>query len=165
MSDRPPNSELLAEQLGQCLQARGLKVTCAESCTGRGVASAITDIAGSSAWFEYGFVTYANRAKQQLLSVDEQLLMTHGAVSQPVVEAMAKGAIEVASADIAVAISGIAGPDGGTPEKPVGTVWFCWASISGVRRSQVHYLSGGRTEVRSAAVEIALKGLLDILEN
>ncbi|MCB1669123.1 MAG: nicotinamide-nucleotide amidase [Pseudomonadales bacterium] len=157
-------TSLLASQLGELLLQRKLKVTCVESCTGGGVASAITDIPGSSAWFEYGFVTYANRAKQQLVGVSEQVLCAHGAVSEPVVREMVAGALRVSGADIAVAISGIAGPDGGTTDKPVGTVWFCWQEKMERAHCAREIFSGGRAEVRSAAVERALQGLLDILK-
>lgn len=125
------DSELmrLSEQVGLALKARGATVTTAESCTGGWLAKAITDIAGSSAWFERGFVTYSNEAKAQMIGVREETLAQHGAVSEPVVVEMAIGALKAARADFAVAISGIAGPDGGSEEKPVGTVWFAFASV------------------------------------
>jgi nicotinamide-nucleotide amidase len=107
---------------------RRLKLATAESCTGGLVANRITDVPGSSAVFTHGFVTYANEAKRDVLGVPQELLDAHGAVSEPVVRAMAEGALRVSGADIAVAVTGIAGPDGGTPEKPVGTVWLAWAS-------------------------------------
>ncbi|HEY9101890.1 nicotinamide-nucleotide amidohydrolase family protein, partial [Chitinimonas sp.] len=115
-------SQPLAEQLGKALLARGWRVTAAESCTGGGIASAITDIAGSSGWFDMGWVTYSNEAKQRLLGVAPTTLAEHGAVSEPVVREMALGALQAAGADLAVAVSGVAGPSGGTPAKPVGTV-------------------------------------------
>ncbi len=120
------DSELmqLSEQVGQALKVRGATVTTAESCTGGWVAKVITDIAGSSARFERGFVTYSNEAKAQMIGVREETLAQHGAVSEPVVVEMAIGALKAARADYAVSISGIAGPDGGSEEKPVGTVWF-----------------------------------------
>lgn len=120
------DSELmrLSEQVGLALKARGATVTTAESCTGGWLAKAITDTAGSSAWFERGFVTYSNEAKAQMIGVREETLAQHGAVSEPVVVEMAIGALKAARADFAVAISGIAGPDGGSEEKPVGTVWL-----------------------------------------
>ncbi len=122
------DSELmrLSEQVGLALKARGATVTTAESCTGGWLAKAITDIAGSSAWFERGFVTYSNEAKAQMIGVREETLAQHGAVSESVVVEMAIGALKAARADFAVAISGIAGPDGGSEEKPVGTVWFAF---------------------------------------
>lgn len=113
------------------MKARGATVTTAESCTGGWVAKAITDIAGSFAWFERGFVTYSNGAKAQMIGVREETLVQHGAVSEPVVVEMAIGALKAARAHFAVSISGIAGPDGGSEEKPVGTVWFAFASASG----------------------------------
>ena len=149
----------LSRQLGVALQARGWRVTTAESCTGGGVASAITDIAGSSEWFEYGFVTYANRAKESLLGVMSAALQQHGAVSEPVVEQMAEGALRAAGADLAVAVSGVAGPGGGSADKPVGTVWFAWAD-SGETTTALHRIDGDREQVRQQAVIIALQGLL-----
>lgn len=133
------DSELmqLSEQVGQALKARGATVTTAESCTGGWVAKVITDIAGSSAWFERGFVTYSNEAKAQMIGVREETLAQHGAVSEPVVVEMAIGALKAARADYAVSISGIAGPDGGSEEKPVGTVWFAFAT------ARVKALPGG----------------------
>lgn len=127
------DSELmqLSEQVGQALKARGATVTTAESCTGGWVAKVITDIAGSSARFERGFVTYSNEAKAQMIGVREETLAQHGAVSEPVVVEMAIGALKAARADYAVSISGIAGPDGGSEEKPVGTVWFAFATARG----------------------------------
>ncbi len=153
-----------AAELGRLLELRSLKVTTAESCTGGGVANAITAVAGSSKWFEFGFVSYANHAKEQLLGVPRQLVVDSGAVSREVVEAMASGALQKSGADLAVAVSGIAGPDGGTPAKPVGTVWFCWQLRERVV-AQKYLFEGDREAVRVAAVEEALRGLLDILEN
>jgi len=165
------HAELLAVQLGELLLSQGLTVTCAESCTGGGVASAITDVPGSSQWFHSGFVTYANQSKQQLLGVSPDVLLSEGAVSRAVVELMAIGALKVSDSDIAVAVSGIAGPGGGTLDKPVGLVWFCWAtSCSGMDVVDVNVqtrsfqFQGGRSAVRSAAIEQALEGLVDILK-
>ncbi len=120
------DSELmqLSEKIGRALKARGATVTTAESCTGGWIAKAITDIAGSSAWFERGFVTYSNEAKSQMIGVSEATLRDNGAVSEPVVVEMAIGALRAARADYAISVSGVAGPDGGSVEKPVGTVWF-----------------------------------------
>ncbi len=114
----------LSEKIGRALKARGATVTTAESCTGGWIAKAITDIAGSSAWFERGFVTYSNEAKSQMIGVSEATLRDNGAVSEPVVVEMAIGALRAARADYAISVSGVAGPDGGSVEKPVGTVWF-----------------------------------------
>jgi nicotinamide-nucleotide amidase len=149
----------LSEQLGSALLQNSATVTTAESCTGGGVSQAITSVAGSSAWFNCGFVTYANSAKQQMLGVDQTLLEKHGAVSEPVVMSMVKGAAQCASADYAVAISGIAGPDGGSNDKPVGTVWFAWLSPNGVI-ARKYLLSGDRIAVREQAVKISLQELL-----
>ena len=115
----------LAQQLGETLQRLGWQVTCAESCTGGGIGYAITSTSGSSSWFKSGYITYSNEAKHSLLGVSEQTLIDHGAVSQPVVEQMALGAAKAAGANVAVSVSGIAGPDGGSAGKPVGLVWFC----------------------------------------
>lgn len=149
----------LACELGSRLLATGKRVTTAESCTGGGVAQAITAVAGSSQWFDLGLVTYANSTKQRFLAVSQALIEREGAVSEAVVREMAKGALRVSGADFAVAISGIAGPDGGTPEKPVGTVWFAWAGPDGITTAR-HQLSGDRQSVREQAVKISLEGLL-----
>jgi len=146
----------LAVQAGAALQVMGWRLTLAESCTGGWVAKAITDIAGSSAWFERGFVTYSNAAKEQLLGVSPALLAEQGAVSAAVVEAMARGALAASPADLALAISGIAGPDGGTPGKPVGLVWFAVALRGAQPRSQSHIYQGNRDAVRRAAVAAGL---------
>ena len=134
----------------------------AESCTGGLVAGAITDIAGSSGWFERGFVTYSNRAKMEELGVDPEIIARHGAVSGETAKAMAQGAKAASGAQWAVAVTGIAGPAGGSPDKPVGTVWFAWAGP--VRVEALHRrLDGDRAAVRAASVAIALQGLVDRL--
>ncbi|HCW0180445.1 nicotinamide-nucleotide amidase [Citrobacter freundii] len=155
------DSELmqLSEQVGLALKARGATVTTAESCTGGWVAKAITDIAGSSTWFERGFVTYSNEAKAQMIGVREETLAQHGAVSEPVVVEMAIGALKAARAHFAVSISGIAGPDGGSKEKPVGTVWFAFASASGEGITRRECFSGDRDAVRRQATAYALQTL------
>ncbi len=150
----------LASQLGERLMSLGWRVTTAESCTGGGIAAAITAVPGSSAWFDMGFVTYSNEAKIRLLSIDGTVIASEGAVSLAVAESMAKGALVKADADIAVSITGVAGPDGGSVEKPVGTVCFAWSLKSGAIRSEVHYFSGDRNDVRAQAVLFALQGLL-----
>ncbi|HFK7991068.1 TPA: nicotinamide-nucleotide amidase [Klebsiella oxytoca] len=152
------DSELmqLSEQVGQALKARGATVTTAESCTGGWVAKTLTDIAGSSAWFERGFVTYSNEAKSQMIGVSEATLLDHGAVSEPVVVEMAIGALRAARADYAISVSGIAGPDGGSAEKPVGTVWFGVASVSGQGVTQRECFAGDREAVRRQATAYAL---------
>ena len=155
------DSELmhLSERIGQALNARGATVTTAESCTGGWVAKVITDIAGSSTWFERGFVTYSNEAKSQMIGVKPATLEQHGAVSEPVVVEMAIGAIKAARADYAISISGIAGPDGGTATKPVGTVWFGFASATGEGITRCECFTGDRENVRRQATAYALQTL------
>ncbi len=155
---------MLAQRLGEALQARGLAVATAESCTGGWVAKAITDIPGSSTWLERGFVTYSNSAKQEMLKVSAETLSRFGAVSEAVVKEMAKGALRHSHAGISVAVSGIAGPGGGSLEKPVGTVWFAWALKGGGEWSARELFPGDREAVRRQAVKRALQGLLDVLE-
>jgi len=154
--------QTLAHQVGITLRERGWWLTTAESCTGGWVAQAITAIPGSSAWFERGFVTYTNLAKQEMLGVQAATLDSHGALSAATVTEMAQGALCHSHAQLAVAISGIAGPGGGSPEKPVGTVWFAWAWAGGVQ-VRCQQLAGDRTAVREQAVVIALQGLLAVL--
>ncbi len=153
------NAYKLAQQLGVELLRRGWTVTCAESCTGGGIAHGITAVAGSSQWFNAGFVTYSNSAKVQLLGIDATLLAEHGAVSEAVVRAMARGAARAAAAEVAVAVSGIAGPDGGSADKPVGTVWLAWFAPTGMvaRRCQ---FEGDREQVRQRAIVVGLAGLV-----
>lgn len=152
----------LATRLGQLALARQLTVASAESCTGGMVAAAITDIAGSSGWFERGFVSYSNRAKIEQLGVDPEIIARHGAVSAATARAMAEGARTASAAQWSVAVTGIAGPGGGSPDKPVGTVWFAWAGPGSVEA--LHRLLGGdRAAVREASVAIALRGLVDRL--
>ena len=155
--------DVLAAQVGAILKAHGLMLATAESCTGGGVAQAITEVAGSSAWFERGFVTYSNLAKQQMLGVNVMTLKQHGAVSEAVVREMVAGALQHSKSGIALAVSGVAGPDGGSAEKPVGTVWFAWGIKSGACEARLHRLPGSRTEVREQAVRIALQGVLEML--
>lgn len=149
----------LAERLGTQLKALAAQVSTAESCTGGGIAEAITRIAGSSAWFEAGYITYSNAQKTAQLGVPAELFPRVGAVSREVVEAMAAGARQASGARFAVAVSGIAGPDGGSPEKPVGTVWLAWAD-GGRIYSERCLFAGDRGEVRRQTVERALEGLL-----
>lgn len=149
----------LSERVGQKLLADGRRLATAESCTGGWVAKACTDVAGSSRWFECGFVTYSNAAKVRDLGVSERTLASHGAVSEATVREMAAGAVRVSGADLAVAISGIAGPDGGTPGKPVGTVWFAVASRQAagvVVVAEERLFEGDREVVRRRSVECAL---------
>ena len=155
--------DILATQVGEALKAYGLMLATAESCTGGGVAQAITDVAGSSAWFERGFITYSNLAKQQMLGVSEATLNQHGAVSEATVREMVAGALAHSTAQVALAVSGIAGPEGGTPDKPVGTVWFAWGLKHGVTLARMHHLAGNRSEIRAMAVHIALQGVQNLL--
>jgi nicotinamide-nucleotide amidase len=134
----------------------------AESCTGGLIAAACTDLAGSSTWFERGFVTYSNAAKTEMLGVEAALITQFGAVSEPVVRAMALGALRHSQAKVAVAVTGVAGPSGGTADKPVGTVWIGWATPSGVS-AELRHFSGDRADVRSATVQHALSELLRLL--
>jgi nicotinamide-nucleotide amidase len=148
---------MLAEQVGRKLLAARWRVVTAESCTGGGVAAALTDVPGSSQWFERGYVTYSNLAKQQDLGVSAVTLEAQGAVSAAVVAEMAAGALRAAGADLAVAVSGVAGPDGGTPDKPVGLVWFALARRAGAGHSELQHFPGDRAAVRLAAVQRALE--------
>ncbi len=154
----------IAARVGERMLARGLMLTTAESCTGGWVAKTVTDLAGSSAWFDRGFVTYSNAAKQEMLGVEAALLETHGAVSEPVVEAMVNGALARGRATVALAISGIAGPGGGSPEKPVGTVWLAWGLAGQAPVTRRFRFDGDRDAVRAQAVEAALLGVLDLLQ-
>ena len=150
----------LVRQLARSCRTHGDRVAVAESCTGGGLAAAMTSVAGSSDWFDRGFVTYSNEAKQDMLGVSAATLMRHGAVSQAVAKEMARGAIEESRATRSVAITGIAGPGGGSPDKPVGLVWIAWARKGRVRARQFHF-KGGRAAVRRHSVHAALEGLLD----
>ena len=152
----------LAVRLGQTALARRLRVATAESCTGGLIAGAITAVAGSSDWFDRGFVTYSNAAKVDQLGVPEALLDRFGAVSNEVASAMAAGALRASRADWAVAVTGVAGPTGGTPAKPVGTVCFAWAGPPGTASEQ-RLLGGDRAGIRRDSVALALEGLLDRL--
>lgn len=151
----------LVTQLAQALTGRGWMMTTAESCTGGLIAGACTELAGSSLWFDRGVVTYSNEAKVDLLGVPAELIAQHGAVSEPVAIAMAQGALAKAKAQIAVAVTGVAGPGGGSPDKPVGTVWLAWACHNGLVQAECHVFGGDRAAVRSATVRCALQGVLD----
>ena len=167
------NQELLAHDLiGQTvylladlLQTKRWKLATAESCTGGMIAAACTDLAGSSNWFERGFISYSNDAKTELLGVDAALIARHGAVSEAVVRAMAAGAISHSKAQVAVAVTGVAGPTGGTRAKPVGTVWFGFAlpgSSPGLV-SEIRRFDGDRAAVRTATVQHAVRRLVELL--
>ena len=169
----------LARDLGEALRTRGARVACVESCTGGWIAKTLTDVSGSSEWFGWGWVTYANEAKRQLVGVPEAILAAQGAVSEATVGAMARAGRVLSGAEFAVAVSGIAGPEGGTPEKPVGTVWFGWdgpsetinrcasgtadRDVPGVTARRV--FTGGRESVRRQTVAHALQGLLELVES
>ena len=159
-----PAVDDLVAQLASLLTARGWMLASAESCTGGMIAAACTDLAGSSAWFERGFVSYSNAAKTELLGVPTGLIATHGAVSEAVARAMAQGALAHAHAQCAVAVTGVAGPTGGSADKPVGTVWFAWATPGGLH-SECQRFDGGRAAVRSATVEHSLRTLMDLLHS
>ncbi|XXN62448.1 nicotinamide-nucleotide amidase [Enterobacter ludwigii] len=151
----------LSRRIGEQLKKQQATVTAAESCTGGWIAKVFTDISGSSAWFERGFVTYSNEAKQQMVGVQDTTLQQHGAVSEQTVREMATGAAKAAAAEYAIAVSGIAGPDGGTPDKPVGTVWFAIVGPEGRVLAQRQIFSGDRDAVRRQSVAWALQTLLD----
>jgi nicotinamide-nucleotide amidase len=160
-------TEDLATALVARLVEKGLTITTAESCTGGWIAKAITDVAGSSACFGYGIVSYSDDAKMRLLNVADALLTEHGAVSEPVVRAMAGGALRLTDADVAVAVSGIAGPGGGTADKPVGTVWLAFSLLSQegpATETECVRFEGERVDVRLQTVIHALTGLLERLK-
>jgi nicotinamide-nucleotide amidase len=152
--------DALGERLGAVLVARGWRVATAESCTGGGIAEVITRVAGSSAWFDQGFVTYSNAAKQTQLGVPAETLETWGAVSSATVEAMVTGALTHGTADAAVAVSGVAGPGGGSPSRPVGTVWLAWARRGYPPNARCIHFRGERAEVREGAIRTAIEGLI-----
>ncbi|WP_374594085.1 CinA family protein [Aquabacterium sp.] len=160
-----PSIETLVEQLARHLLARGERLATAESCTGGLIAARCTDLAGSSRWFERGFVTYSNEAKTELLGVDAALIAAHGAVSEPVACAMAAGAVQRSRADWAVAVTGIAGPGGGTPGKPVGTVWLAWCERGQAAQAACRRFDGDRAAVRAQTLASALSGLVSRLEH
>ena len=156
--------EVLAEQVGAALQSRGLLLASAESCTGGWVGAAVTSVAGSSNWYERGFITYTNQSKQEMLGVSAATLAEYGAVSEPTVREMAAGALKHSHADVALAISGIAGPGGATLDKPVGTVCIAWMLRKGAARAQTYRFDGDRSAVRRQAVDAALRGVLAMIE-
>ena len=155
------NDELLkvVTEIGAALRTRGEFLATAESCTGGGLAVLLTAVPGSSTWFDRGYVTYSNRAKIEMLGVPAILIATHGAVSEEVARAMAEGAMEHGHAQVAVAVTGIAGPSGGSPEKPVGTVWIGWSRRGQHTRATRFNFAGNRDAVRSESVRAALLGL------
>ncbi len=153
----------LATELGNALQKQGKVLTLAESCTGGLASAAITDVAGSSAWFDRGFITYSNTAKQEMLSVSAATLQLHGAVSEETAIEMATGALKHSQADIAASITGIAGPSGGSTTKPVGTVCFAWISKTGDAMSSTQHFVGNRQSIRQQSIIHALSGISDYL--
>jgi nicotinamide-nucleotide amidase len=155
--------EKLVEDLAHRLASRGWKLATAESCTGGWIAKCCTDLAGSSAWFERGFVTYSNVAKMDSLGVNAGVLQEAGAVSREVALQMADGARRSAGVDIAVAVTGVAGPDGGTPDKPVGTVWFGWSRKGQAPDAELACFQGDRDAVRRQSVAYAVQGVIDRL--
>ncbi|WP_304985200.1 CinA family protein [Coxiella-like endosymbiont] len=158
------NSYPLSRQLGLILKEKGMKLAVAESCTGGGFCRAITRVPGSSVWFECGFIIYSNSAKEELLEIDPQLIKWEGAVSEAVAREMAVGALKRSHADIALSITGIAGPSGGIPDKPVGTIWFGIAKKTAKKTGEVEcykaHFKSGRKHVRDSAIAYGLKCLL-----
>ena len=161
MVNTTPTSALCG-QLATALQARGWLLATAESCTGGMISAACTDLSGSSNWFERGFVSYSNEAKTELLGVGADLIAQHGAVSEVVARAMAFGAIRHSRAQVSVAVTGVAGPTGGSPGKPVGTVWFGF-QVDGRLTSETRLFHGDRAAVRAATVQHALRRLLELV--
>ena len=161
------NKEHTIEQIRQLMADLLVKknyfLATAESCTGGMIAAACTDLAGSSQWYDRGFVTYSNAAKTQMLGVDSALIEQHGAVSEPVARAMAQGALQHSAAQVSVAVTGVAGPGGGSAEKPVGTVWLAW-SVQGETTAELCHFEGDRAMVRALTVQRALQGLLKRLD-
>ncbi len=157
-------SEQIVERIGDLLSSQRKTLACAESCTGGGISFALTSVPGSSHWFERGYVSYSNLAKAQMLGVDEALIVNHGAVSEAVVQAMVEGTLEKAGSDYALAISGIAGPDGGSQGKPVGTVCIGWGSHDQI--SVLTYLfKGNRKEIRDQAITQSLLNIYQFAKN
>jgi nicotinamide-nucleotide amidase len=153
----------LAVELGKVLQARKWMLALAESCTGGWIAEAVTAVPGSSEWFERGFVTYSNEAKQEMLGVQSASLLEQGAVSEVVAKEMALGALAHSRAQVSLAVTGVAGPSGGSSGKPVGTVWIAWAREGVAVQTKLYSFKGDRAAIRSQSVESALRGLIDFL--
>lgn len=157
------SSQSLCRLVADLMLKKQLFLATAESCTGGLIAAACTDLAGSSQWFDRGFVTYSNAAKTDMLDVDARLIAQFGAVSEPVAAAMAQGAVQYSAAQVSVAVTGVAGPTGGSAEKPVGTVWIGWC-VNGQTTTQLCHFGGDRATVRALTVQQALQGLLDRLK-
>jgi len=156
---------MLADQLGQELKRHGVTLATAESCTGGWLGAVVTAVPGSSHWYDRGFITYTNSAKREMLGVKTEILTRFGAVSEQTARAMVEGALAASHADLAVAITGIAGPGGGTPEKPVGTVCLAWAARRKPVRTVTEHFRGDRETIRLASVKTALQGLKDLLKS
>jgi nicotinamide-nucleotide amidase len=165
MHVNPNDTDLtaIALEVGHALERAGLMLATAESCTGGWVGRVVTSVSGSSAWFERGFITYGEIAKQEMLGVPAEILKQHGAVSEPTARAMAEGALRHSHAQVALAVTGVAGPTGGSAHKPVGTVWFAWAAKQRVTYATHHQLDGDRESIRRQSVAIALRGLMTLL--
>ena len=154
----------IAKEIGDKLKQRQLQLVTAESCTGGQLAQTITSVPGASTWFERGFITYSNLSKQQMLGVDETLLNRYGPVSEEVVLAMAGGALNKSPASVSIAITGIAGPDGGTEQLPAGTIWTAWIRKNAFSKTECQHYTGDRLIIRYAAVEFALQTLLNLIK-
>ncbi len=166
-SIHPPSDKQLvkkAAELGSALRERGWMLATAESCTGGWLAKLVTDEPGSSEWFDRTFVTYSNAAKQEMLGISQKTLQEHGAVSEETVREMAQGALERSGAQVTIAISGVAGPDGGTPEKPVGTVWLAWLVHTESLTARCDHYVGNRDSVRRQATYNAMDQLLKLMQ-
>ena len=157
------SNRALAKQLGECLQEKGVKLATAESCSGGWVAKTVTDLPGSSAWFESSIVCYSNESKHDLLGVSAKTIEEFGAVSGDTVLEMVDGLFERTAADVVVSISGIAGPDGGSDDKPVGTVWLCWGKRDKTSLAHEYHFEGDREAVRLQTVEAALLAVMDVM--
>jgi nicotinamide-nucleotide amidase len=165
MAEKVTDAELtaLSAEVGQALAGAGVMLATAESCTGGWVGRAITSVSGSANWYERGFITYSETAKQEMLGVSAEVLERHGAVSEPTVRAMAEGALAHSHAQISLAVTGVAGPTGGSEHKPVGMVWFAWAAHGRPTQAVCHMLDGDREAIRRQSAAIALRGLLKSL--
>ena len=154
----------MAKEIGDKLKQHQLQLVTAESCTGGQLAQTITSVPGASTWFERGFITYSNLSKQQMLGIDESLLKQYGPVSEEVVLAMATGALNKSPASVSIAITGIAGPDGGTEQLPAGTIWTAWIRKNAFSKTECQHYTGDRLIIRYAAVEFALQTLLNLIK-
>ena len=154
----------MVEEVAEALTRQGHKLAVAESCTGGAIAAALTSLAGSSAWFERGFVVYSNVSKSEMLGVKDETAIEHGSVSEPVVREMVNGALARSTATIAVAVTGVAGPGGGTAEKPVGTVWLAWVIRDGKTRVRELFFHGDRTQIREQSIQAALSGIISLVQ-